>query len=202
MVRTAVPGEALIDHFSVFEDDGYTKRSGLTDSDFAVSVWANAMPLGIATAVAEIAGGEYQLGFVPTIAGIWKVEIHVLYNHEILAMEVEVRDADVDSINYELSLIKDGGSGDFNPATDSLHAQSLSLARILGLLHHNAILDNQTYDAYGNLASARLRVFDTKGNVPAVPGGGETVGLLHQYTIEAEHAGLGAATLFKLVREI
>jgi hypothetical protein len=77
---------------------------------------------------------------------------------------------------------------------------SVDLSRVLGLLHQNAILDNQTYDGQNQLTSARLRVFDSAANVPTTPGGSETVGLLHEYSIESEWAGIGAATKFLLKR--
>lgn len=201
-MRTATPGDALIDHFSVFEDNGYAKRSGLTSGDFTTSVWANGAVVPTATSIIEISGGEYQLGFIPTIVGIWKVEVLVNYNKEILVTEVEVRELDVDAIGDILNDIKDGNTGSFDPTTDSLHQQTLTLDRILGLLHHNAILDNQQYDADGQLVGARLRVFDSRANVPNTPGGNETTGLLHRYTIEAAYVGFGASNLFRLLRDV
>lgn len=110
---------------------------------------------------------------------------------------------------------KDAGKT-FDPAFNSLEAISDSLtaftgsastvltllqadlARVLGLLHRNAILDNQTYDAQGQLTSARLRVFDSSTNVPSTPGGSETVGKLHEYQIEAEYDGLNVVRRFAM----
>jgi hypothetical protein len=110
---------------------------------------------------------------------------------------------------------KDAGKT-FDPASDSLEAiadslasftgststtltlMQTDLARVLGLLHRNAILDNQTYDAQGQLTSARLRVFDSSLNVPSTPGGAETVGKLHEYEIEAEYDGLNLVRRFAL----
>lgn len=43
-----------------------------------------------------------------------------------------------------------------NSDTDSL---ATSLAAIAALLHHNSMVDNQTYDAEGHLLSARIRRF-------------------------------------------
>lgn len=94
-------------------------------------------------------------------------------------------------------IMNQSGDRTYDPATDSLEALGgqLNLVtdnidRILGLLHQNAIVDNQTYDVQGQLLTARLRVFDSAGNVPLTAGGDETTGLLHEYTIESVWDGL------------
>lgn len=201
MARRAVKDEAFVDQFSVFEDDGYTKRSGLTAGDFTVTIWYEGAELPIAFTISEIdSSGEYEFGFVPSGVGFWKVEIHINFNDEILSSDIEVSEVDIDAINVSLEEIRDGGTGAFVPTEDSLHALSVDLTRVLGLLHHNAILDNQTYDSNFQLTSARLRVFDTAAHVPAIPGGSETLGLLHEYIITGEWSGLGQADLYTLKR--
>jgi len=62
------------------------------------------------------------------------------------------------------------------------------LELVKGLLHHNAMLDNQVFDE-GQLLSARLRMFDNPVNIPAVEGGSETTGLLAEFQIESEYDG-------------
>lgn len=203
MVRRAVKDEAFIDQFSVFEDDGYTKRSGLTVGDFTVTIWYEGTVLPISFSIAEIGtSGEYTIGFIPSGTGFWKSEIHIDFNDEILSTDIEVLEADLDSINVSLEEIKDGGTGAFVPTEDSLHNLKIDLTRILGLLHHNAILDDQVYDSNLQLTSARLRVFDTAAHVPVTPGGSETLGLLHEYTIEGEWSGLATAIRYTLKRVI
>ena len=200
-MHQAIPGEPVIDQIPVYEDDGYTKHSGLTASDFVVNVWANGNPMPTAVSIVEEdASGEYILGFVPTVNGFWKVEILNTYNYDIWFVEVEVRATDVVGLEDLLHQIMDGDTGLFVP-TDSLHSQKLDIIRILGLLHHNAIVDNQEYDTNSQLIRARVRVFDTKAHVPATSGGSETLGLLHIYTLEASYAGLNIVTMYKLLRE-
>lgn len=99
-----------------------------------------------------------------------------------------------------LEQIKDGGTGLFEPAEDSLHNLKFGFDRILGLLHENAYLDNQTYDVHGQLESARLRVFDDSSNVPTAPGGSETTGLTQEYLIEASYVGVGVLNSYRLTR--
>ena len=73
----------------------------------------------------------------------------------------------------------------------------ISIARILGLHHDNAVVDQQTYDASNNMTSARVRTYDSRAH--AIAGG--VTGLLFQYSITAEYAG-GLLANYKMVRDI
>jgi hypothetical protein len=175
-MRQGTVSDPVIDQFPVWEDDGVEKRSGLTSVDFDFSVWVDGIPRSIPVGIVEIAStGEYKVTFTPDTLGYWKVEIFSSYSEDYYITEVEVSTATLASIDENLS-------------------------RILGLLHYNALLDNQQYDEYGQLTLARLRVFDTEGHVPSAPGGNETVGLRHQYRIEAEYDGAGIVKLYRLLR--
>lgn len=128
-------------------------------------------------------------------------EIHVITN-EVYVPNTQPDPIVIgpDSVMGQLELVKDGGSALFNPTTDPLHFLALDSARTLGLLHQNAILDNQTYDANNQLIAARLRVFDSAANVPTTPGGGETTGLIQEYAVEASYTGLGILNRYALKR--
>jgi hypothetical protein len=104
-----------------------------------------------------------------------------------------------DSVMGQIELVKDGGTGSFDPATDNLRVTAESALRALGLLHHNAMVDRQTYDYNGNLTSARVRVFGDASQVPAAPGGTETAGLVHEYNIGSSYDG-GLVRSFTLQR--
>lgn len=58
---------------------------------------------------------------------------------------------------------------------------------VKGLLHHNSMLDKQTYEG-ALLTYARLRMFDHPSHVPLVDGGSETTGLLAEFEIKADYA--------------
>lgn len=103
-----------------------------------------------------------------------------------------------DSIMGQLELMKDGGTALFDGMVDSLHFLNVGIGRVLGLLHQNAMVDNQVYDPNNQLTYARLRVFDDEANVPATPGGSETTGLLYEYNITAEYAGFGLVSNFNI----
>lgn len=87
---------------------------------------------------------------------------------------------------------------DYNIGAEDIEANSdkTNIMRILGLVHQNAVLDNQTYNAEGNLVSARLRIYDTKANAQAAG----TTGLLFQYTINAVYVA-GELTSYTVVKE-
>lgn len=72
-----------------------------------------------------------------------------------------------------------------------------NIARLLGLVHENTVLDQQTYNDSNRLVSARLRAYDTKVNAVAA---GST-GLLFSWSILAAYDGTNRPTLFELVRE-
>lgn len=74
------------------------------------------------------------------------------------------------------------------------------LELVKGLLHHNSIIDNQTYATDGQLESARVRVFTIPSQVPDTPGGNETTGLLVEYNIESEYDSYGLNKRFVLKR--
>lgn len=129
----------------------------------------------------------------------FSVETHVITNEvfspQVLPDPIVVGPA---SIMGQLELIKDGGLGDFDPAIHTLSKLGFGLERVLGLLHHNAIVDNQTYDTNQQITSARLRVFDSAANVPAAPGGSETTGLLQEYAVTMEYIGVGVLSNYQL----
>jgi len=226
-VRQSTPGEPIIDQFPVFEDDGYTKHSGLLWGDFVTTVWRDGDFYPLSVTVTEIDScGEYLIGCIPPVVGFWKIEVKVPYNEDIYYLSLVVGDnsldtiaaqidavsdqidnlaieitSQIDSILVQLGLIKDGGTGLF-VSTDSLHGVKIDLARVLGLLHYNAIVDKQIYDDSTQLLSCRLRVFNDPANVPTVPDGNETFGLLHSYEIVAEYAGLGLLKKYTLKRTL
>lgn len=172
-----IPGDTVRDQISVFDDTGVTKISGLTavGGDFILNVYLDGVVNALPVTISEIGVlGEYLVEFVPNTNGTWIVEIFVVPTQEA----------------FKITAVA-GGAVDLT----TILAQN---NRILGLLHNNAILDQQTYDAEGQLLTARLRIFDTASNVPTAPNGSETTGLLFQYSIEATYAGANQATRYTM----
>lgn len=239
--REVQVGSTVLDQFPAFEDDGYTKRSGLGPGDFTTTAFVNGGVASLSTTIGEIgATGEYYLSFTAPVVGFYELQVLVNFSKQIWHAQYQA----VAELTHDLagqardqadkieltpvapssaangSLVdqmfnKDSGKT-YSKATDSLEAISDSLsssssataialaqmqadlARVMGLLHRNAILDLQTYDGFGQLTSARLRVFDSPANVPTTPGGNETVGLTQKYDIAATYAGLNVVTKFTL----
>lgn len=243
MIREVEVGVPVIDQFPAFENDGYSKRSGLLAADFASTVYRDTSIVPLPVTIQEISGsGEYRTSFTPALSGLYEVQVLIDFNKQIwfaqyaavaelthdLAEQARDQADKIDLSVVNPSTVVDGSLADqlmnkdaartFSAATDSLEAiadaisssssaigvalgqMQVDLARVLGLLHRNAILDNQTYDSFGQLTFARLRVFDLAANVPTTPGGNETVGLLHKYEINASYAGLNVVTKFTLTQ--
>ena len=240
MIREVQKGSTVIDQFPVFEDNGYTKKTGLGPANFTATVFLDAVLIAVGVTVDEIGStGEYKVNFTAGFNGLYEAQVYNDFNDEIWhaqyvsvdeltnavavvardqALKIDQAAVDIPATPgsfYDQVANKDA-SQTFDPATDSLEAiadalanssnttnsllvsMQADLARVLGLLHRNGIVDNQTYDGQNQLTSARLRVFDSAGNVPTVPGGSETVGLLHEYELESEWSGVGIVTKFLL----
>jgi hypothetical protein len=65
-------------HFPVFEDDGYTKHSGLLLSDFEITTYFNNVPTAVPVTLSEIGlTGEYEYSY--------DLQILNKYNYDIEA---------------------------------------------------------------------------------------------------------------------
>lgn len=168
--HVTVPGQLIHDQFAAFEDDGVTKRSGLTlaGGDFVVVVYKDCSVDPLSVTIQEIGTtGVYCLDWTPDDEGYWLVELRIVFSDDIHCSQ---------STTVELAV--------------SLPGMSADLIRVLGLLHYNSIVDNQEFnDPNEQLSKWRLRQFDSEGNLPVTDGGNETAGLLHEYEFEAEYSG-------------
>jgi hypothetical protein len=79
-----------------------------------------------------------------------------------------------------------------------------AIVRLLGLNHENAFIDNTEFDEFGQLISARIRIFDSKTNAEAAQDGDVppvgTTGLIATYTMEADYESeiTGTGTIVKI----
>jgi len=84
MAREVKVGGTVKDHFSVFEDDGFTKHSGLVGADFVVTTYLDSAPVATIVTFTEIGTtGEYEYEFVPNAPGNLDIEILILYNRDL-----------------------------------------------------------------------------------------------------------------------
>lgn len=74
-MRVTYAGEPVVDQFSVWNEEGTAKVSGLVT--FTKLSWKNAVSQVMTIAVTEIGTtpGEYMMVFTPPSTGFWKVEV-------------------------------------------------------------------------------------------------------------------------------
>lgn len=84
MSRQVETGSLVIDSFPVFEDDGYTTKSGLLPSDFETEMFVDGVLVAMPVDISEIGTtGNYKTEFTPPVDGLYQVQIHFLYNDDI-----------------------------------------------------------------------------------------------------------------------
>jgi hypothetical protein len=167
-----IPGQ------TIFEDDGVSKRSGLTllGGDFVVTVYKDCAINALPVTISEIgATGTYCLQYTPPTAGYWSVELRIVFSDDILCSRASV-----------------GQAADLSTLLDEM-------GRVLSLLHFNSMVDLQEFaDPNEQLTKWRHRGFDTDSNVPATPGGNETVGKKYEHEFEAEYDGPNKPKMLKM----
>lgn len=116
--------------------------------------------------------GRYEADWTPSVAGVFAA-VFIVYSDALHTVESIVYTREIEQV----FVTQDG--------IDDLAAK---IARILGLVHENAFIDNTVHDALGSLVAARIRIFDSKANVEAATdGGSETTGLIATYEIETTY---------------
>lgn len=88
MNRIVETGEPVVDQFAAFEDDGFTKRSGLTvgGGDFAIAVYKDGAVDVSPVTIAEIAGlGDYKVAFTPSANGLYVIQVLIDFSKDIWA---------------------------------------------------------------------------------------------------------------------
>ena len=145
MNRDVETGELVIDQFPAFEDDGYTKRSGLvTPTDLIVTVYKDGVIDATVVTIAEIGTiGDYKVSFTPATDGLYVIQVLIDFSKEIWAGYYAASAIDLAEIQAQVGKIdkaptlglaavttgslidrvcnKDLGKS-YNQATDSLEA--------------------------------------------------------------------------------
>ena len=117
----------------------------------------------------ELSNGNYRYTFTPNLNGVWYVTvIHSIYFPWGKSDDVYVDEADITEV-YD------------------------SVRKTLGLSHHNFYIDNPVYDDYGNMISARLRIYSDAVSV------GSDVNIIETYLIQSDGTDLGKFTYWSQV---
>ena len=144
----------------------------------------NGLPISILNLVHK-ARGRYEATWAPPIVGVYAA-VFIIY--------ADIDHA-VENITYtrEVEQIFATASG-----VDDLAAK---IARILGLVHENAFIDNTVFDSFSQLTSCRIRIFDSKDHAAlATDGGAETLGLVATYEMAATYETMGRLGTYRYLK--
>jgi len=111
---------------------------GRTDLYAKVKLYSGDTPL-VSLDLTHIDGGLYGTTYTPDAEG-WLSAVYQLFEDSARTVPA---DYDLESETIEVS------------------SDKTNILRILGLLHHNAIVDEQAYNQAGKLTSARVRAWRT-----------------------------------------
>jgi len=128
------------------------------------------------------AKGRYEGSWTPTAANIYTLHFFVYADagHTI------------EDISYTRSV-------DQIAATDSnVDDLAAGIIRLLGLVHENIFIDKTVHDVNGQLLEARVRLFDSAANLPLVPDGAETVGLIATYLMKTTYESVGQMESYRM----
>jgi len=190
MTREEEVSVPIVDQFPAFEDDGFSKRSGLLAAAFTATVFKDSVATAISVTITEIGTtGEYKTSFTPATVGFYELQVLIDFNKEIRFANYQV----VPELTNPVSIEARDTVLDIKTSTDDIEVQ---LTAVLGLLHQNSMIDNYTFDANDQLLSARVRVFANAASVPSTPGGSETSIL--EFAVEATYSDLNKPSKYVL----
>lgn len=160
------------EHFTVADASG-NLISGIDSTTFTVHVYdptAAEVTLSVSGSFIELGNGSYKYVFTPDSNGTWYVVVtHPTYFPWGKTDDVQVYDNDLSAIYNDV-------------------------VKTLGLVHHNFYIDDATYDDFGNMVSARVRIYNSASNV------GTNAGVIETYRIEADAQACGQFTYWKQVK--
>jgi len=190
MTREAEVSVPVLDQFPAFEEDGFSKRTGLNPGDFIATVFQDSVVTALVVTITEIGTtGEYKTSFTPPSIGFYELQILIDFNKEIRFSNYFVVPEFTNTVVIETR------DKVFEIATSS-DAIDEQLAAALGLLHQNTMIDKYVFDGDSQLVSARLRVFDSAALVPPTPDGTE-VGIL-EFEVLTTYSALGKPNKYVL----
>jgi hypothetical protein len=109
MSRHATTGRPVVDQFPVWEDDGYTKKSG--ETVFTVTIWKDGVVQSIPSSITEIGtSGEYEITFTPDDSGFWLAEVKIPYNEQVWFGQYDTEKSDLE---FTASMAEDGATARF-----------------------------------------------------------------------------------------
>ena len=159
-----VKNQPVDEHFTVVDANG-NLISGLDTTTAFTAYIYDPNGVNVTNSVnpefTELGDGNYKLTFTPNVNGVWYVNVtHPTYFPWGKNDDIYVNETDLTEV-YDI------------------------VRKTLGLVHHNMYIDQATYDEYGNMIGARVRIYDDAANV------GTDVGVIETYRIEADSEACG-----------
>ena len=166
-----IKDQPVDEHFTVSDSNG-NLISGIDTTAFTVYVYdpsGSEVSGSVSGSFVELGDGNYKYIFTPNSNGVWyAVVTHPNYFPWGKTDDIYVDTSDLSGI-YEI------------------------VRRTLGLVHHNFYIDQATYDEYGNMISARVRIYDSAANV------GTASGVIETYMLTADATECGQFSYWKQV---
>ncbi len=166
-----VKDKAVDEHFTVSDAFG-NLISGIDTSSFIAFTYnpvGNNIAGTISDFFADLGDGNYKYTFTPDINGVWYVNvIHPVYFPWGKNDDIYVDDTDISGV-YEI------------------------VRRTLGLVHHNVYIDEAVYDEFGNMTSARVRIYSDAASV------GSDFNVIETYLITADAQACGQFSYWQQV---
>jgi hypothetical protein len=131
------------------------------------------------------AKGRYEVEWTPSDVGVYSA-LFIVYADSGHAIENIVYSREIEQVFATSSSV------------DDLAAK---IARILGLVHENAFIDETVFDSWGQLTTCRIRIFDSKEHAElATDGGSEALGLIATYHMAATYEAAGRLGTYRYLK--
>ena len=153
---------------------------GRTDLYGQARVYNSSNILVSTLSLAHVAEGVYSVQYTPTTEGYYNV-VYQLY--------------------FDPGHTVDAGYEHQGEIVD-VNSFRTNILKVLGLVHENTVVDQQTYDVDGNLQTARIRAYNNAtnaGNAAAASPSSYNTGLLFTWNVSAEYS-LGLLSKYSIVR--
>ena len=167
-----VKDKPVEEHFTVSDDQGNLISGIDTTSDFDAYVYN---PIGanvtgsVSGVFTELGDGNYKYTFIPDVNGIWYINVtNKTYFPWGKNDDIYVDSADLTDV-YDVVI------------------------KTLGLVHHNVFIDQPVYDEFGNMISARVRIYSDSASV------GTNSNVIETYRLESDGTECGQFTYWKQI---
>lgn len=167
-----VVNQQVEEHFTVSDKRG-NLISGIDTTNDIIAYVYNPVNAEVSSVVGdgfvELGNGNYKYLFTPNLTGTWYVMLtDTLYFPWGKTDDIQVFNSDIDDI-YD------------------------NVIKTLGLVHNNMQIDEATYDEFGNMIGARVRIYSDAVSV------GTNSNVIETYRIEADGTECGKFTYWKQV---